>query len=61
MNFNSMPVIQALELALKVPVVSSNSATLWKILQIIGVEEPIWGYGRLLSDYMSVKSGDQGL
>ncbi len=58
MNFNPMPVIQALELALKVPVVTSNSATLWKILQITGVEEPIWGYGCLLSDYMSVKCGD---
>ena len=58
MNLNPMPVIQALELDLKVPVVSSNSATLWKILQIIGVEEPVWGYGRLLSDYMSVKCGD---
>ena len=50
MNFNPLPVIPALELALQVPVVSSNSATLWKILQVIGVEEPIYGYGRLLSD-----------
>lgn len=58
MNFNPMPVIQALELALKVPVVSSLSATLWKILRILGVEEPIWGYGHLLSDYMSVKRVD---
>lgn len=55
MAFNSMPVIQALELALEVPVVTSNSATLWKILRIIGITEPIWGYGRLLSDYASVK------
>lgn len=55
MNLNPMPVTQALELALGVPIVSSNSATLWKILQMIGVEEPIWGYGRLLSDYILVK------
>lgn len=55
MNLNPMPVTQALELALGVPIVSSNSATLWKILQIIGLEEPIWGYGRLLSDYILVK------
>lgn len=52
MNFNSVPAIQALELALKIPVITSNSATLWKILRMIGVKEPIRGYGRLLSDYM---------
>ena len=53
MNFNAMPVIQALELALKVPVVSSNTATLWKILRTIGLKEPVWGYGRLLSEYLT--------
>ncbi|MDP2917433.1 MAG: maleate cis-trans isomerase [Dehalococcoidia bacterium] len=52
MTFNSIPVIQALELALQVPVVTSNTATLWKILRMLGITEPIWGYGRLLSDYM---------
>ena len=56
MNFNPIPVIQALELSLKVPTVSSNTATLWKILQLIGIDEPIYGFGRLLSDYVSVKS-----
>ncbi|MBW1801841.1 MAG: maleate cis-trans isomerase, partial [Deltaproteobacteria bacterium] len=50
MNFNPIPVIQALELSLQVPVVSSNSATLWKVLQIIGVKDPIHGFGRLLSN-----------
>ena len=58
MNLNPVPVIQALEIALQVPVLTSNTATLRKILQIIGVGEPIWGCGRLLSDYMSVKCGD---
>ena len=55
MAMNSVPVIQALELALNVPVITSNSATLWKILQIMGVKEPIWGYGGLLSDYLFVE------
>ncbi len=53
MGFNSVPVIQALEMAIQVPVVTSNSATLWKILRMLGNKEPIWGYGRLLADYMS--------
>lgn len=55
MNFNAIPVIYALELALKVPVVTSVSATLWKILQILGVEESILGYGRLLEEHIQVK------
>jgi maleate isomerase len=50
MNFNPMPVIQALEEALKVPVVTSNTATLWGIFRLFGVTEPIRGVGRLLSD-----------
>ena len=53
MNFNPMPVIQALENSLKVPVVTSNTATLWGILRLLGVTEPIQGYGKLLSDYLS--------
>ncbi|MFC1861412.1 hypothetical protein ACFLYL_03985 [Chloroflexota bacterium] len=48
-NFNAMPVIQSLELALGVPVLSSLSATLWEILKVIGVNDPIWGHGLLLS------------
>jgi maleate isomerase len=50
MNFNPMPVIQALEEALHVPVVTSNTVTLWGILRLLGVTEPIQGYGRLLSN-----------
>jgi maleate cis-trans isomerase len=50
MNFNPMPVIQALEEALKVPVLTSNTVTLWGLLRLLGVTEPIQGYGRLLSD-----------
>ncbi len=53
MNFNPLPVIQALELALRVPVVTSNTATLWKVLRTIGLNEPVRGYGKLLSDYLS--------
>lgn len=53
MNFNPMPVIQALELALKVPVVTSNTATLWKVLRTVGVNDTIPGYGKLLAEHMS--------
>lgn len=49
MNFNPLPVIQALEESLHVPVVTSNTATLWGILRLLGATEPIRGYGKLLS------------
>lgn len=52
MNFNSMPVIEPLEAELKVPVISSPSATFWKILKMSKVTQPIVGYGRLLSQYL---------
>jgi maleate isomerase len=51
-----MPVIQALEESLKVPVVTSNTVTLWGILRLLGVTEPIGGYGRLLSDGLTPAS-----
>jgi len=50
MNFNAMPSISALEGDLKKPVLSSHSATLWKVLKMIGVREPVKGFGRLLAE-----------
>lgn len=50
MNFNAMPCIAPLEKALGKPVLSSHSATLWKVLRMIGIREPITGFGRLLTE-----------
>jgi maleate isomerase len=52
MNFNAMPCIGPLEQDLGKPVLSSHSATLWKVLKMIGVRESVIGYGRLLADSM---------
>jgi maleate isomerase len=49
MNFNPLPIIQSLEAALGVPVVTSNTATLWGIFRALGLSDPIPGYGRLLA------------
>lgn len=49
MNFNGMPCIGPLEKDLGKPVLSSHSATLWKVLRMIQVREPIPGYGHLLA------------
>jgi maleate isomerase len=43
-------VVAALEADTGVPVVTSTTATLWKLLRMTGVEDRIEGYGRLLMD-----------
>ena len=50
MNFDAMAAAQALEDAIGKPVVTSHSATLWRALALAGIEEPVPGYGRLLSE-----------
>lgn len=48
MSMRAMDAIQALETDLEVPVITSNQATLWKLLRFAGVKEKIDGYGKLL-------------
>jgi maleate cis-trans isomerase len=42
-----MEVIDQLESDLGKPVVSSNTASMWKLLQLAGVKERVEGLGRL--------------
>ena len=51
MSMRAMYVIDTLEMDLGVPVVTSNQATLWKLLRLAGVKEKIEGYGKLLYEY----------
>ena len=50
MNFNALPCIGPLEKDLAKPVLSSHSATLWKVLHMIHVRESLTGHGRLLTE-----------
>ncbi|NIM44594.1 MAG: maleate cis-trans isomerase [Nitrososphaeria archaeon] len=47
-NFRSVEIIEGLERDLCKPVVSSNSATMWKLLKMAAVRGAIDGYGELL-------------
>jgi len=47
-NFRTFEILEALELDLGKPVISSNSSTLWAILRELGVGEPVLGLGELL-------------
>ncbi len=44
-------IIEALEVDLGKPVVSSNQATMWHLLRLSGINESIDGFGELLADY----------
>ena len=44
-------IIQRVEEALRVPVIASNPAMLWRILSLVGHRFSIPGYGMLLSDW----------
>lgn len=48
-DFRSIEILQALENDIGKPVVSSNQALMWKMLQLARVHESIEDFGRLLS------------
>lgn len=47
-NFPAIDVIESLERDLGKPVISSNQATMWSALRLLGIEGEVEGYGRLL-------------
>jgi maleate cis-trans isomerase len=55
-NLAAFPLLAELEAEYGVPVVTSNAATLWKALQLIGVDAARPGFGMLLSG-AAVRSG----
>jgi maleate cis-trans isomerase len=42
--------VERLERDLGKPVITSQTATLWQSLRMLGVSEPVRGYGRLLAE-----------
>jgi maleate isomerase len=48
-NFRSLEVIEKLEQELSKPVISSNTVSMWKLLQLAGIKEKIPGGGKLLN------------
>jgi maleate isomerase len=41
-------VIEQLEQDLGKPVITSNQATAWQLMRLLGIDDPIEGYGELL-------------
>lgn len=46
-NLRTVEIIDRLEKELRVPVVSSNTATLWAGMKVLGVEQKMKGYGKV--------------
>jgi len=51
LNMNSQFVVEQLEKEIGQPVITSTTATLWKLLRAAGITRPITGFGCLLSSY----------
>ena len=51
LNLWSQGTIERLETELGVPVITSTQATFWRLLRIVGIDDRIAQYGRLLSDH----------
>ena len=48
-NFRTLEIIDHLEAALSRPVVTSNQASLWRLLALAGIDDAVPGAGRLLA------------
>jgi maleate cis-trans isomerase len=54
-TMDSLPILQRLEDALSVPVITSNSAMLWNLLSRLGHSFSVPGYGRLLAEWPAIR------
>jgi maleate cis-trans isomerase len=52
-----IPILDKLEIELKLPIIASNPAMLWLILSKLGLSYNIRGYGELLASWPSVSAG----
>jgi maleate cis-trans isomerase len=50
-TMDPLPILQRLEDALNVPVITSNSAMIWNLLSKLGLKYSVQGYGRLLREW----------
>ncbi len=48
-GLRSLDLIDKLEKELNKPVISSNTATMWNVLRMLGIDDPVEGYGRLFA------------
>ena len=52
-----IPILESLEIELKIPIVASNPAMLWLILSKLGRKYEMTGYGKLLKSWPTLPAG----
>ena len=54
-TMDPLPIIQKIEDALAVPVITSNTAMIWNLLSKLGLTYSVKGHGKLLSDWPKLR------
>lgn len=52
-NWLTMGIVDRLESTIGKPVLTTNQVSLWAVLRLAGYHAPVFGWGRLLRDYMA--------
>jgi len=59
-NFPTLPFISDWERTVAKPIITTNQATLWAMIQIMGVDEKLPNFGRLLEEMPALRGGERG-
>ncbi|HYZ21628.1 MAG TPA: hypothetical protein VE690_05670 [Rhodopila sp.] len=51
-NWATLGIVERLESAIGKPVLTTNQVSLWGVLRLVGVTDPVFGWGILLRDYL---------
>jgi maleate isomerase len=51
-NWRTMGIVDRLEAAIGKPVLTTNQVSLWAVLRLAGYHAPVFGWGRLLREYI---------
>jgi maleate isomerase len=51
-NWSTLGIVDQLEAAIGKPVLTTNQVSLWAVLRLAGYHAPVFGWGRLLREYM---------
>jgi maleate cis-trans isomerase len=51
-NWSTLGIVDRLEAAIGKPVLTTNQVSLWAVLRLAGYHAPVFGWGRLLREYM---------
>ena len=51
-NWSTLGIVDRLEASIGKPVLTTNQVSLWAVLRLAGYHAPVFGWGRLLREFM---------